>query len=370
MSTNTEISHTSDDSLSILPPAQPMHSSSVAMLMDHAKAMGAAFDLAEKMCGTALVPSTYRGKPEDGTAAILYGAELGLTPIQSLQQIFVVHGTPAIYARTMVALLKNRGYKIWTESSSDESVTVMGEAPDGSAEGSTWTIERAERAGYVPTIDEETGKYKTNRNGNLIGNEKYLTDPQAMLYGKAAAEVCRKLAPDVLLGIAYTREDLESETTPDAPRKVRNEAESTRPGVADLRARLGIPAPKAEEPSPEPQPDTTIEPVVEEAPVESTESDTAAPSKDDIKSLNVLFSRAQIGGTAAAFKAKRKTVTEALIGRTIGDDTPMTADECTSVITMLDNLVTEGGNDGSGDKILIDTVGSIIAEAATPAGDQ
>lgn len=368
MSTTTDLAQTSDDSLSILPPAQPMHSSSVAMLMDHAKAMGAAYDLAEKMCGTALVPATYRGKPEDGTAAILYGAELGLTPIQSLQQIFVVHGTPAIYARTMVALLKNRGYKIWTEHSSDESVTVLGEAPDGTAEGSTWTIERAERAGYVPTIDEETGKFKTNRNDKIIGNEKYLTDPQAMLYGKAAAEVCRKLAPDVLLGIAYTREDLESEQPQDTPRKVRNEAEAARPGVADLRERLGIAAPKSDppaadesevaaEPAPEP------EPAVEEAPAEPTESDTAAPSKADLATMKDLFSRAGIGGTAAVLKAKRKTVTESLIGRAIGDDTPMTADECGSVNTMLSNLVIEGENDGSGDRILIDTVARIIDEA-------
>jgi hypothetical protein len=374
MSTNTELAHNTDeDGLSLLPPQQPMHSSSVAMLMDHAKAMGAAYDLAEKMCGTALVPSTYRGKPEDGTAAILYGAELGLTPIQSLQQIFVVHGQPAIYARTMVALLKNRGYRIWTESSSDESVTVLGQAPDGTAEGSTWDMARAERAGYVPTIDESTGKFKTNRNDKIIGNEKYLTDPQAMLYAKAAAEVCRKLAPDVLLGIAYTAEDLESEHPQSAPRKVRNEAQSAAPGVAELRERLSLGAPKTGDTN------TGVTPAAEEpAPAEqaeqvgeSTESDTAAPSKADLATMKDLFSRAGIGGTAVKMRAKRRTVTEALIGRTIGDVTPMTADECRTVNQMLENLVTEGSNDGSGDQVLIDTVTRIIDEtAADQAVDQ
>ena len=356
MTTTTDVAHTpADDSLSVLPPAQPMQSQSVAQLMEHAKAMQTAYELADAMCGTALVPSTYRGKPQDGTAAILYGAELGLTPIQSLQQIFVVHGTPAIYARTMVALLKSRGYRIWTESSTDESVTVLGQAPDGTAEGSTWTIERAEKAGYVPTIDEQTGKYKVNAKGNLIGNEKYLTDPQAMLYAKAAAEVCRRLAPDVLLGIAYTREDLESETPEEGPRRVRNE--TTAPGVDELRARLGITAPK-----PKPEPEAPASEAAEAA-GESTESDTAAPSKDDMRRLNQLFSRAGIGGTAATFKAKRKAVTEALISRTIGDDTPLTADEAATVIGMLEQLA----NEDDGEKVLTDTVASILDDTTTQA---
>lgn len=357
MTTTTDVAHTpADDSLSVLPSAQPMQSQSVAQLMEHAKAMNTAYELAEAMCGTALVPATYRGKPQDGTAAILYGAELGLTPIQSLQQIFVVHGTPAIYARTMVALLKSRGFKIWTESSSDESVTVMGQAPDGSAEGSTWTIERAEKAGYVPTVDDRTGEFKRNANGKLIGNEKYLTDPQAMLYAKAAAEVCRRLAPDVLLGIAYTREDLESETPEDGPRRVPNE-QTTAPGVDDLRKRLGIAA--APKPAPEPEAPATE---AAEAVGESTESDTAAPSKDDLKRFTALFARAGISGNSAAAKAKRKTVTEKLIERTVEDDTPLTADECAKVIDQLERLIASGEVEGRGDAALVDTVTGLIEE--------
>ncbi|AMS02802.1 RecT-like ssDNA annealing protein [Gordonia phage Yeezy] len=358
MTTTDVAAHTpADESLSILPPSQPMQSQSVAQLMEHAKAMNTAYELAEAMCGTALVPSTYRGKPQDGTAAILYGAELGLTPIQSLQQIFVVHGTPAIYARTMVALLKSRGFKIWTESSSDEAVTVMGQAPDGTAEVSTWTIERAEKAGYVPTIDDATGKYKVNSKGNLIGNEKYLTDPQAMLYAKAAAEVCRRLAPDVLLGIAYTREDLESETPENGPRRVPNE-QTTAPGVDDLRKRLGIAA------APKPTPEAPATEAAE-AVGESTESDTAAPSKEDVRRLNHLFDRAGIGWKSAADKAKKKTVIQKLIERTVEDDTPLTADECAKVIDQLERLVASGEAGGRGDGALIDTVTGLAAEDAS-----
>lgn len=161
-------------------------------LMRQAEAMSAAHKLATVLCNTQMVPQTFRGKPDDGAAAILYGAELGLKPQQALQQVFVVHGQPAIYARTMVALLKGKGYRFETVESTDESVTVRGVAPSGEQESSTWTIDRAKKANYT-------------------SNKKYQTDPQAMLYAKAASEVSRRLAPDVLLGIKYTAEDLELE---------------------------------------------------------------------------------------------------------------------------------------------------------------
>ena len=192
-------------------------------LMRQAEAMSAAHKLATVLCNTQMVPQTFRGKPDDGAAAILYGAELGLKPQQALQQVFVVHGQPAIYARTMVALLKGKGYKFETVESTDESVTVRGVAPSGEQETSTWTLDRAKKAGYT-------------------SNKKYQTDPQAMLYAKAASEVSRRLAPDVLLGIKYAAEDLELE-----PVKM----SATRQDVAQQA--LAAPAPKKkQEPEPEP----------------------------------------------------------------------------------------------------------------------
>lgn len=167
----------------------------LSLLGKQVEAMEAAHKLATVLTNTAMVPQQFRGKPDDGAAAILYGSELGLKPQQALQQVFVVHGQPAIYARTMVGLLKSRGYTFHTDESTDSSVTVTGTSPRGESETVTWSIDRAKKAGYT-------------------SNKKYQTDPQAMLYAKAAAEVARKLAPDVLLGITYTKEELELEHPP------------------------------------------------------------------------------------------------------------------------------------------------------------
>lgn len=162
---------------------------SLQNLESQAQAMGNAMKIAEAMCSTAMVPKQFQGKPADGAAAILYGAELGLNAIQSLQQIMVINGKPGIETRTAVALLKNQGYEIRTVESSDESVTVEGVGPRGEHEVSTWDMKRATTAGYT-------------------SNSLYKKIPAQMLYSKAAMEVARKIAPHVLSGIGYSTEEL------------------------------------------------------------------------------------------------------------------------------------------------------------------
>lgn len=185
---SNEIAHFTDNAPTVMQSQQ----SSGAMLSMQAQAqsMQAAWSIAEMMCSTSLVPKSYQNKPAEGTAAIMYGAELGLNPIQSLQQVMVINGKPSIEARTMVALLKMRGYRFTTDESSPQRVTVTGTSPNGEVETSTWTFERAQKAGFTR-------------------NKLYNSIPEQMLYAKAATEVCRRLAPDVLLGISYSTEEMQ-----------------------------------------------------------------------------------------------------------------------------------------------------------------
>ncbi|AMT72134.1 hypothetical protein [Mycobacteroides immunogenum] len=217
--------------IAVLPAAGlPTVPEALGTLVSQVAAMRDAMELANGLCDSELVPALYRGKPGNGAVAILYGAELGLNPIQSLQQIFVVQGKPAIYARTAVALVKTAaGIVVQTVETSDERVTVTATDPrTGQVETSTWDIARAEKAKYT-------------------GNSKYQTDPQAMLYAKAAMEVCRKIAPDVLLGIPYSREELELEPQ---PIKVQSERLPQRAkGTSALRERAAAASGPAEQPA-------------------------------------------------------------------------------------------------------------------------
>lgn len=240
--------HTEDDhssSLELLPPAQAPSSVARAILHEHARMYADAAKLAGAMVRTSMVPKRFYGKAGDATAAILYGAEIGLNPIQSLQRVVAIHGMPSLEARTMVGMLKARGYGFRTVEQSDQVVEVwgwepwspkvFGTDPDDKLHyrkrinpdsESRWDIDRALKAGYVPKpsspdslcrpdVESDwvtvTKTWDGKPKVSILGNMKYITDPQAMLKAKAQAEVCRELAPHVLMGISYSREDLESD---------------------------------------------------------------------------------------------------------------------------------------------------------------
>ncbi|WP_280371063.1 hypothetical protein [Nocardia wallacei] len=326
----------------------------------YADAIDKAYGFAEKLCRTPLVGNVYRGKPADAAVAILYGAELGLNPIQSLQNVFTVHGTPAIYARTMVAMLQKRGYRIDPIESSDESVTVTGYSSDGREVTSTWTIERATKAGYVPQVDENTGEFRRNSNGKLIGNEKYLTDPQAMLYAKAAAEVCRKLAPDVLLGISSTREDLESEPAPGPVRVTSERMYTDRVSDAEVADAMppkvqqweppaeaaSNPSPKPETPQVEDTAETPPEPVVEMATTAEQRALSAELDRHSYKTpaakrkwLSTDTGR-EIASAKELTGAEARGIVERLTPREAGD-MPIPAAQWAHAAQMLDQLTAD-----------------------------
>lgn len=162
------------------------------LIREAAAVMADAHTLAKAICHTQMVPKHFQGKPDECAAAMLYGASLGLDPMQAVKAIYVVHGQAALYARAMVALVVGGGHRVWTVESTDDAVTVAGQrAGSPHVEQVTWDTARAKKAGYT-------------------SNAKYQTDPQAMLYAKAASEVCRKVAPDVLAGV-YAVEELRME---------------------------------------------------------------------------------------------------------------------------------------------------------------
>lgn len=64
-----------------------------------------ALEYADILSKSDLVPSAYRGKPQNILVAVQMGAELGLGPLQSLQNIAVINGRPSIYGDSLMALV-------------------------------------------------------------------------------------------------------------------------------------------------------------------------------------------------------------------------------------------------------------------------
>lgn len=263
-------------------------------LIAWADGLAAAHRIGSALCSTAFVPAAFRGKPEEAAAAILYGDEIGLTPTQALQSVHVISGRPGLYARAMVALLLAHGHEVWTVEKSDAKVTVAGRRKGSThVHEETWTTARAQKAGYTT-------------------NKKYSTDPQAMLYARAAADVCRQVAPDALAGLDYAVEELEMLDAPTVT--------VTRTSAPATKARR---KPAAAPVEPEEPP---LEPVVSGV----THTVTQLRSEPQMRKLWALAKEA--GMDEAAFRLYLNDAT----GREVESTKTITADEANSLIDWLE----------------------------------
>jgi hypothetical protein len=73
--------------------------------------------VAVSLAKTSFVPASMKGKPEEVTAAILAGGEVGLQQMASLRSIDIIQGTPAMRALTMRGLVQAAGHEVWTKES-------------------------------------------------------------------------------------------------------------------------------------------------------------------------------------------------------------------------------------------------------------
>lgn len=80
-----------------------------------------AMQMAEMLSSSEMVPKHYQRKPQDTLVAMMMGSELGLNPIQSLQNIAVINGKPAIYGDALLALVQNNPKFGGHEESFDDS---------------------------------------------------------------------------------------------------------------------------------------------------------------------------------------------------------------------------------------------------------
>ena len=135
-----------------------------------------------------------RGKPEEVTAVILAGNELGLKPMAALKSVDIIQGTPALRAHAMRGLIQAQGHEIELKES-DEQHCVMRGRRKGSEGWQTvvWTTDRAGRLG-------------------LLNKPEWKKQPQTMLVARATGELCRLIAADALHGMPYASEELSGTT--------------------------------------------------------------------------------------------------------------------------------------------------------------
>jgi hypothetical protein len=149
-----------------------------------------ALDTVRAIAKTDLIPRHLRGNVDAIVATILKGRSLGLDDMSALTAIHFIEGKPTLSAETMVLLARRSGHSI-TGDFGEGAVTVKGKRGDtGDAITVTWTIAMAQRAG-------------------LAGKDNWKKYPEAMLWARAASQLCRMLFADVLAGAGYTPDEVE-----------------------------------------------------------------------------------------------------------------------------------------------------------------
>jgi hypothetical protein len=168
--------------------------------------MDDAYRFAKMVAATEFAPKDFRGKPEACLLAIQAGAEVGLSPMQSLQSIAVINGKPSIYGDTALAICKCSVVCEWVreriEGDGDAMVAICEAKRRGDAEPvvSRFTMADAKRAG-------------------LAGKSGPWTQyPRRMLQMRARGFALRDAFPDLLRGLV-TAEEAMDYPTPTPPRE-------------------------------------------------------------------------------------------------------------------------------------------------------
>ena len=168
------------------------------------------------LAGSTMVPRDFQGKPGNVLVAIQWGREVGLGPLQALQNIAIINGRPSIWGDAAIALVRGHPDCL----SVQEGVEGEGEARQGWCE-----VTRRGEAPQRRTFSVSDAK----RAGLLNKPGPWTQYPDRMLQLRARGFAIRDVFPDALRGV-MTRE--EAEDMPPEPRHVENLASKPAAPVA------------------------------------------------------------------------------------------------------------------------------------------
>jgi hypothetical protein len=282
--------------------------------------LGPARQLAEVLAGTEFVPKAMRGKPDAVTAAIMYGDELVLGPMQALAGLDVVEGKPRPSAELARALILRDGHTLTVHDATGTRVRVSGlraGRPESERVTIEWTLDMARAAG-------------------LVNKANWRSYPRAMLMARATGDLARVLFPDVIKGLGYLTESAEDAATLDrwvGPTEAGGEAAPVAPPIPAIQRK---PRPVRAAPGEDAgEPPTGL-------PDLAPEADPGAEITPDGPRVSDAARRALFGAIGKylgpkAQRAERLALCSAVLGRTVDTSTDLGPSEISSLLNWLES---------------------------------
>lgn len=154
---------------------------------------------ADKIANSSLCPTGFKGKGGDVLIAMQMGAEVGLSPMQAIQNIAVINGRPAVYGDAAIGIVRNHPHcesiREWQEGSLAESnaIAYCAVKRKGQQEETrSFSIEQAKKAGIWAKVGP------------------WAQYPERMLQMRARGFAIRDTFPDALRGLTTAEEAMDN----------------------------------------------------------------------------------------------------------------------------------------------------------------
>lgn len=152
-----------------------------------------ALTFADYLANSTLVPKDFIGKPGNCLVAMQWGAEIGLKPLQAMQNIAVINGRPNLWGDAVIALVR----------SSPLCKYVIEEDDGQTATCRTWRV-------GAPAEQTERFGMDDAKTAGLLGKQGPWTQyPKRMRKMRARAFLLRDVYADVLKGLPIAEESMD-----------------------------------------------------------------------------------------------------------------------------------------------------------------
>lgn len=153
-----------------------------------------AMEFSKLLSESAMVPRQYQGKPQDVLVCVQWGYEMGLAPMQALQNIAVINGKPSVYGDAAMALVQ-----------ASQVCEDIEEYFEGEGTNNPVAVCVAKRKGRKP-VTARFSVEDAKRAGLWGKSGPWSSYPKRMMQMRARGFALRDAFPDVLKGLITVEE--------------------------------------------------------------------------------------------------------------------------------------------------------------------